>query len=237
MLNRQKHQLLMGKILRDIYTDISISSLLGFKGGTCAYFFYNLPRFSVDLDFDLFDNTLETQTLVFEKIKKIISKYGDIKNSYIKRFTLFALLSYGTEDDNIKIEINVRDLFPKAKEYYQLKDYLGVSMLVANEEFLFSNKLVALTLRKKLAMRDVYDINYFAKNNWSIDEEIIRFWTNKTVKTYLEECVSFIESIKDNKVLLGLGELVSTEEEKSWIRNNLKKDTIFILKSYISVLK
>ena len=237
MLNRQKHQLIMGKILKDIYTDVSISSLLGFKGGTCAYFFYGLSRFSVDLDFDLLDNTLETQTLVFEKIKKILSKYGDIKNSYMKRFTLFALLSYGTEDDNIKIEINVRDLFPKAREYYQLKDYLGVSMLVANEEFLFSNKLAALTLRKEIAMRDVYDINYFAKSNWSIDEEIIRFWTNKTVKSYLEECISFIENIKDNKVLLGLGELVSTEEEKDWIRNNLKKDTIFMLKSYISVLK
>ena len=43
----------MGQILKDIYTDASISSLLGFKGGTCVYLFYNLPRFSVDLDFDL----------------------------------------------------------------------------------------------------------------------------------------------------------------------------------------
>ncbi|MDD3032918.1 MAG: nucleotidyl transferase AbiEii/AbiGii toxin family protein [Candidatus Pacebacteria bacterium] len=237
MLNRQKHQLIMGKILKDIYTDISISSLLGFKGGTCAYFFYNLPRFSVDLDFDLLDNTLETQELVFEKIKKILSKYGDIKNSYIKRFTIFVLMSYGTEDDNIKVEINVRDLFPNTREYYQLKDYLGVSMLVANEEFLFSNKLAALTLRKKIAMRDVYDINYFAKNNWNINEGIIKFWTDKKTETYLEECISFIENIKDNKVLLGLGELVSTEEEKNWIRNNLKKDTIFMLKNYISILK
>ena len=33
----------MGKILRDIYSDISISSLLGLKGGTAAYFFYGLP--------------------------------------------------------------------------------------------------------------------------------------------------------------------------------------------------
>ena len=43
----------MGQILKDIYTDVSISPLLGLKGGTCAYFFYGLPRFSVDLDFDL----------------------------------------------------------------------------------------------------------------------------------------------------------------------------------------
>ena len=45
----------MGYILKDIYADITINSLLGFKGGTCAYFFYNLPRFSVDLDFDLLE--------------------------------------------------------------------------------------------------------------------------------------------------------------------------------------
>ena len=45
MLNREKHQLIMGRILRDIYADASIASRLGFKGGTCAYFFYDLPRF------------------------------------------------------------------------------------------------------------------------------------------------------------------------------------------------
>jgi len=42
MLNREKHQLVMGRILRDIYADASIASLLGFKGGTCAYFFSSL---------------------------------------------------------------------------------------------------------------------------------------------------------------------------------------------------
>jgi len=71
MLNREKHQLIMGQILKDIYTNISISSLLGFKGGTCAYFFYDLPRFSVDLDFDLLEVNEKNQKLVFEKIVPI----------------------------------------------------------------------------------------------------------------------------------------------------------------------
>ena len=48
MLNKEKHQLIMGQILRDIYTDVSISSLIGFKGGSGAYFFYGLPRFSLE---------------------------------------------------------------------------------------------------------------------------------------------------------------------------------------------
>jgi len=31
MLNREKHQLIMGQILKDIYTDITISSFLGLR--------------------------------------------------------------------------------------------------------------------------------------------------------------------------------------------------------------
>jgi len=64
MLNKEKHQLIMGRILKDVYTDVSIAPLLGFKGGTCAYFFYGLPRFSVDLDFDLFSPDEIKQTLL-----------------------------------------------------------------------------------------------------------------------------------------------------------------------------
>lgn len=45
----------MLRILKDIYTDPDLNSLLGFKGGTALMFFYNLPRFSVDLDFNLLD--------------------------------------------------------------------------------------------------------------------------------------------------------------------------------------
>ena len=96
MLNREKHQLIMGKILREIYNDISISSLLGFKGGTCAYFFYGLTRFSVDLDFDLFLTDEVTQRLVYEKIAAISGKHGEIKDKRIKRNTVFLLKNYQT---------------------------------------------------------------------------------------------------------------------------------------------
>ena len=110
MLNREKHQLLMGRILKDVYTDVSIAPLLGFKGGTSAFFFYDLPRFSVDLDFDLLASADEHQHWVFEKIIAILARYGDIKDQSIKRYTIFAALSYGDRDHNIKVEVNVRQL-------------------------------------------------------------------------------------------------------------------------------
>lgn len=237
MLNREKHQLIMGQILKDIYSDVSISPLLGFKGGTCAYFFYSLPRFSVDLDFDLLVVSDANQKLVFEKIVAILSKYGEIKDQHIKRFTVFALLSYGDEDHNIKVEINVRKLVENIQDHYEMKEYLGISMFVAKKDYLFASKLSALTLRNETAMRDIYDIHYFAKSNWDINAEVIKERTSKTVKEYLADCIAFVEKIKENQIMQGLGELINSEKEKAWVRNHLKADAIFMLKNYMSVIK
>lgn len=236
MLNREKHQLLLGRILKDIYSDISLAPFLGFKGGTCAYFFYDLPRFSVDLDFDLLSISDENQKLVFEKIANILNKYGEIKDQRIKRYTIFALLSYGDEDHNIKVEINTRKLVENIKDNYEIKEYLGISMFVGKKDYLFAGKLAALTSRTEIAMRDVFDIHYFAKNNWDINNEMIKERTGKSTKEYLTDCVNFIEKIKDNQILRGLGELID-EKEKAWVKTNLKSDAIFMLKNYISVLK
>ena len=237
MLNKEKHQLIMGQILKDIYTDISISSLLGFKGGTCAYFFYELPRFSVDLDFDLLVVNEENQKLVLERVLAILSKYGQIKDHYLKGFTVFALLSYGDDDCNIKVEINIRKLVENIRDHYELKEYLGLLVLTAKKDYLFAAKLLALTLRNRIAMRDIFDIHYFAKNNWDINAELIKTRTNKTIKDYLVDCIALIETVKDSQLMQGLGELIDTEKEKAWIRNHLKVDTIFLLKNYLAVIK
>jgi len=234
MINKSKHQLIMGQILKDIYTDAAIASLLGFKGGTCAYFFYNLPRFSVELDFDLLDIEHNNQQIVFEKIISILKKYGILKDQRIKRHAIFALLSYGDTDHNIKIEINIRKSDEDMQIHYEIKEYLGISMLVAKQEYLFACKLIALTSRIETAMRDVYDVHFFAKNNWSMDTVVLQHRANKEVVQYLQECVIFIEKIKSNQVLQGLGELL-TPKDKIWVKNYLLSDTIFMLKNYISI--
>lgn len=235
MLNKEKHQLIMGQVLKDIHADVAIASFLGLKGGTSAYFFYKLPRFSVDLDFDLLSPGEENQKIVFDKIKLILTRYGMVKDSRIKRFTVFALLSYGDSDHNIKVEINVREPVLNIKELYELREYLGILMFVAKKDYLFASKLLALTLRTETAMRDIYDIHYFAKNNWGINAEVIRARTGKNIKEYLSACIAFVEKIKDRQILHGLGELLG-EQEKTWVKNNLKAEAIFMLKNYRAAL-
>lgn len=217
-----KHKNIMLKILKDIYTDGSLGPLLGFKGGTALYLFYSLNRFSVDLDFDLLQKTKEQQ--VFDKIEEIIGEYGFIKEKTKKRYTLFFLLSYSEEAQNIKVEINKRFF----GSLYEVKNYLGISMLVMKSEDMFAHKLVALTERDKIANRDIYDIHFFLKSGWKINKEIVEQRTKMSFSDYLRKCIVLIEKIPGQGILSGIGELIN-EKQKFWVKANLKQDTIFLL--------
>ena len=217
------HKNILLKILKDIYTDTSLGPLLGFKGGTAAYLFYGLDRFSVDLDFDLLDETKEQE--VFDKVENIIKKYGKIKEKTNKRHTLFILLSYSEEAQNIKIEINKRSFGSQ----YEVKNYLGISMLVMRREDMFANKLVAMTERGKTANRDIFDVHFFLNNNWEINKEIVEKRTEMKFTDYLKKCIEFVENVPDRGILSGIGELID-EKQKFWIKSKLKQDTAFLLK-------
>lgn len=236
MLNREMHQIIMGRVLHDVYSEPMIASLLGFKGGTCAYFFYRLPRFSVDLDFDLLTDEQESKEVVFDRIQKILKSYGEVKDSRIKRNTIFALLSYGDIEHNVKFEVSTRRAIVGIEERYEVKEYLGISMLVGSKPYLFASKLSALTQRSKTAMRDIYDIWFFASNNWDIDGDVVKTLTNKTVQEHLGDCIAFVQQIKSNQVLHGLGELLD-EKEKARVKAHLLEDVVFLLRNYQSVLK
>ena len=56
-------------------------------------FFYNLPRFSTDLDFNLLNEEKETE--VYERVRKIILKYGKIHDEAIKHYGIILVLDYG----------------------------------------------------------------------------------------------------------------------------------------------
>jgi len=223
MLDRNIHKTVLLQILKDIYTDTSLGPILGFKGGTAANFFYDLGRFSVDLDFDLLKE--DKEAFVFEKIEKILHEYGTIKDNYRKKHTLLFVISYDKQFQNIKVEIS-RRIFDSR---YELKNYLGISVLIMVKEDMFAHKLVAVLERTKTANRDVYDIWYFLKNRWPINIEIVEKRTGMNFKDYLKKCIEFVESLSDRNILSGMGELLD-EKQKAWAKTHLRKDTVFLLK-------
>ncbi len=226
MFDLAKHRFILVKILKDVYSDEKLGRFLGFKGGTACYLFYNLPRFSVDLDFTLLDQ--EKKDEVFERVKNILEKYGKLKEVREKRFTLFFLLFYKQEAKNIKVEISKRS-FP---DYYQVKNYLGIPVLVMKKEDIFAHKLVALLERKNIANRDLFDLWYFLKNSWSINEELVEVRTKKKFKNYLKECIVKIKTVNERYILQGLGEVLDSKQ-KEWVKKNLKQELIFLMKYYL----
>lgn len=220
-LDYSKHKNILLQILKDIYSDTSIAPYLGFKGGTAAMMFYGLPRPSVDLDFDLLDETKEKD--VFEKINKIVSGYGKITDSYIQRFNLKNVISYEPGAQTIKVEVNRRQFGSQ----YVMKTYLGISMLVMVQEDMFAHKLMAFL--ERIAARDIFDVNYFAKNNWPINRKIVEDRSGVSYKEALGKCIDLLEKMDNKHILDGMGEFF-TGPEKDSIRAKLKPDTIFQLK-------
>lgn len=222
-LDYAKHKNILLQILKDIYADTSIAPYLGFKGGTATMMFYDLPRKSVDLDLDLLNEDKEKE--VFEKINKIISNYGKIKDSYQQRFNLRNVISYNPKAQNIKVEVNRRQFGSK----YEIKTLLGISMLVMVKEDMFAHKLMAMMERIGKTSRDIFDVQYFAKNNWPINRQIVERRSKLSFKDTLAKCIEMLEKMDNKHILDGLGELL-TDPQKDSARVKLKSDTIFQLK-------
>jgi len=229
-LDTAKHKNIFIKILKNIYTDPTISTILGFKGGTAAALFYNLDRFSVDLDFDLLD--AEKEDYVFERVKAILENYGKLKQVQKKRFNFFYILSYDEKDinaQNIKVEINRREFGSK----YDVKSFLGISMQVMIKDDMAAHKLCAMYERIGRTNRDIFDVQFILAHDWPVNKKIVEIRTGMTYKDFLNKAIDAMEKFNDRDILSGMGELL-TEKQKAWVRAKLKSDTIFLLKVMLS---
>lgn len=223
MLDSARHRVKLIEILKDIYDDPELRTSLGFKGGTAAMLFYDLPRFSVDLDFDLLKTGNED--LIFDKIKAILGKHGTLREARKKRFTLFFQISYERGGHTIKVEASRRT----SSSQFEPKSYLGIPMLVMKQADMAAGKLSSIITRKKPAMRDVYDTWFFMKNHWPVSERVFEEKTGQSLDKGLKTIIKQVKGIRRNQILQGLGELVE-RGQKDWARDKLVEETVFYLK-------
>lgn len=226
MLNPAIHKKILLQILSDVYSDNLLGHLLGFKGGTAAYLFYGLDRFSVDLDFDLLD--VMKEKLVFDQVRKIVGKYGKIITAEIKSFNLLFIFSYDQKVEyaqNVKIEINRRNFGSE----YEVKSFLGISMLVMAQRDMFANKLIAMSERLGKTNRDIYDVCFFEKNSWPINKELVEKRAGMPYRKLVEQLIKRLSKISRPRILDGLGELLD-EKQKAWVKAKLINETSLALK-------
>lgn len=216
------HKTNLTNILIDIFKNSFIGPLLGFKGGTAALFFYNLPRFSVDLDFDLIvDFKKDSPELkeFIDKISSVLSAKFEIKDQSTKYNTLFWLVSYGSGLSNIKVEVSTRD---NPYNHYNLVPFYGTTIRVIDLKDMIAHKLVALKERGTLASRDLFDIHYFLglPEASQINYQIIKHRTGKDPKEFYLSLLKYLDKINSKSILSGLGEVL-TDSQKDWAKTKL----------------
>lgn len=230
MLNISRHRLELAQILLSIYKDSLLSSSLGFKGGTAAYFFYKLPRFSVDLDFDLLNEGRGLE----KRLTALINNNYQIKDQSAKRNTWFWLISYRKGETQIKIEISTRK-FPNT---YERRNFYGATVQVITIGDMIAHKLVSIQDRKKPANRDLFDAHYFLSSPWAsrINYNLIKLRTDLNPKEFYQSLLTHLNKVSDKKILGGMGELLS-KSQKDWVKEKLLPELKGLVKLQIESLQ
>jgi predicted nucleotidyltransferase component of viral defense system len=225
MVDLNKHKFFLLQILKEIYSDVELANLLGFKGGTALMFLYDLPRFSVDLDFNLLNK--EYEEVVYQKVRKILLRFGKIQDEAIKFYGPLIVLDYGVGERKFKIEISNR-LFDNR---YEIKSLLGVRIKVMVLPDMFAHKLCALLDRNELTNRDIFDTHYFMKLRTPVNKQLVETRMQTSWDDYIQQCIQSLEKISDKGMLNGLGELMD-EKTKIFVRTKLRTETIDLLRMY-----
>lgn len=221
-MDTNKHKFFMLQILKDMFSDAELADCLAFKGGTALIFFYDLPRFSVDLDFNLLD--ADREKMVYEKVKKILLKYGTIHDEALKFYGGVFVLDYGQGERKLKVEISNRQY----DNHYEVKNLLGIDMKVLVKSDMFAHKLCALLDRNEITGRDVFDCWFFLNSQTSINANIVESRMEMPLQEYIQRCINTLEQVSDKTVMNGLGELTDGETKK-FAKTRLRKETISLL--------
>src|SRR3989344_6832628 len=102
-------------------------------------------------------------------------------------------------------------------------------MLVMVRGDMFAHQLMAMYERIGKTSRDIFDVQFFAQNDWPINRQIVEERSGVSFKETLAKCIEMLEKMDNRHILDGLGELL-TDSQKDFVRAKLKSDTIFQLK-------
>lgn len=191
-----------------LYATSGFKRFLVFKGGTALYKFYNLNRFSEDLDFDAVGKRTDADSMI-KKITRTLELLGmrgticekeDYGNETNIRLAIRGPLYDGTKESMSRITVNIsrrerpefigdRMLMPS----YQEIPSFEISVLHQKE--IAAEKIRCIMTREKA--RDVYDLWFLLKRGTPIDVSLV----NRKCKIYNMKFnkETFIEKLGEKK--------------------------------------
>ena len=188
-------------------------------------FFYDLPRFSVDLDFNLLD--IQKEDIAYRKVRQILSRYGKIFDEAKKFYGPLIVLDYGINERKLKVEISNRVF----ENRYEIKNLLGINVKVMVQEDMFAHKLCALLDRNTIANRDIFDCWFFMQRQTPVNISIVESRMSRSFSKYIQTCIERLETMSDKGLLQGMGELMDSKM-KRFVRLELHSEVLKLLKFY-----
>lgn len=243
--------------LKEIIQEIVLSGLsrgnffneAAFYGGTALRIFYNLDRFSENLDFALLEPNKDFDiSKYFNYIQKELKAYGinlnittkeksfdsNITSAFLKGDTLELILKFFPSEEehkynqilkNLKIKLEV-DINPPMGATYEEKYKLLPSphqIKLYDKESLFAGKIHAILCRgwnNRVKGRDLYDYIFFLASDTKVNIELLK---NKLIESnYIIEKEKFdINELK--KIIINKFEKIdytkAVEDVKPFIKN------------------
>ena len=206
----------------EIIFDLGISEKCPFLGGTAIRIIHRAERFSLDLDFDNFNLSKKEFEEIGKEVKSKLSlegyslevglniKRGVFHYSIKLNDILFMnnLTSHKNEKLLIKLDMQAHD-FPYKQEMFLLKQFdIQTFIKVTPPDILLSQKICALTNRKRKLGRDFYDVAYLStitKPNYNYLKEKKEIKNSRDLKDLLlSECkgLNFEDLAKDVQPLV-----------------------------------
>nr|WAI02816.1 MAG: nucleotidyl transferase AbiEii/AbiGii toxin family protein [Candidatus Methanoperedens sp.] len=212
----------LADLLRTIYDTEFLTGKLVIKGGTAINLIhFNMPRLSVDIDFNFVSGEQREDMLKSrENIDKILTKIFTMNGYEMEKIKRYALLQYNLKYtnnagniDRIKVEINFMEripVFEVAEKKISIFDIPEFKVRTYRLEELFATKIRALLTRS--APRDMFDIYILLKSGFKFDERALKkcfifyFCLAQDFRKLDMESIGSIDSLEIKKFLLPLME-------------------------------
>ena len=181
---------------------------LVFKGGTALYKFYNLNRFSEDLDFDVVGKRFDTDKMIKKIIRNleltgmqrtIVEKmeYGNETNI---RFAIRGPLYDGNKNSMLRVTLNIskREQPKSIHEKLLVTTYPEIpsfELSLLDVEEIAAEKIRCILTREK--PRDIYDLWFLSKKGIEIDISLV----NEKLKIYglTFDLETFLEKVNEKR--------------------------------------
>jgi hypothetical protein len=154
-------------------------------------------------------------------------KYGSIDDEAKKLYGPILVLNYGKGERMLKVEISNRQY----DNHYETKTLAGTDIRVLTTPDMFAHKLCAMG--ERLSPRDIFDVWFFLDQlHASINENIIRQRTGKSVAEYAEWCSRRVCESSPKLLMQGLGEVIDDVRTKNFVKSKMIDETTQLLKLF-----